>query len=376
MQTYKPFTMLLACTLLCCSKSDQDQGSGEETVSGVQVDYTMILEHNGQWSGSLINADLEHVFLDNGGSSFNPTEVSELTYREGTTFSQFIKDSDGKGEIAYYDFGAGQEETIDVFEDFGICTLEPKAIAHSPTKLFMAFGLWNEVTLKNDYFIRTIDRKTEEVKDIPVDKEPSQLAFSNNRLFALCLDAKGTGIYSLVVVDANAGNQIHEISLGLDAQKIAINSEGNILVSFAGMHTIIDSSMLKSISEVRYNAGKDPKFGSLTEGVFNDGKLYYRRPKEISGSITQIPAVYDFAGNVATYYYYENFLTEAQLQFEYNIEDTSMVSYDAKNNLILIGYRKAGNAQLGGLLRIKPAPDPKIIDNTNLDGIPYAIFVN
>ena len=57
MRTYKLFNMLLACALLSCSKSDQNQGSEVETGPGVQVDYTMILELNGQWSGSLLTAD-------------------------------------------------------------------------------------------------------------------------------------------------------------------------------------------------------------------------------------------------------------------------------------------------------------------------------
>jgi len=177
-------------------------------------------------------------------------------------------------------------------------------------------------------------------------------------------------------VDTEERKQVHEINLGADARTIAKNSDGNILVSFNGMHIIIDSAILKSISEVRYNAGKEPKFGFLAEGVFNDGKLYYRRSEENTGDIPQIPAVYDFSRNMITLYYYENWLTAEQLQFEYNIGDTSMVSYDPKNNLILIGYRKKGNDQLGGILRIKPAPEPKFIDNTDLEGVPYAVFVN
>ncbi len=376
MQTYKLYAMLLACTLLGCSTSEQDQGTGVETGPGVEADYTMILAKNGQWSGALLNANLEHILLNNDGSSFNTTEAPLLTYREGTTFSLFKKKTECEGEVIIYDFGNGQEQTYKMFDDMGICKLNPKALAHSTSQLYIAYALWNEVSLKNDYFIRIIDRKTKAIKDIPLDKEPLQLAFSNNRLFLLCLDAKVTGIHSLIVVDTQTEKQIHEMNLGLEAQEIAKNSNGNILVSFASMHIIIDSSLLKSISEVRYSEGKEPKFGVLTDGVFNDGKLYYWRPKETTGSVPQIPAVYEFAGNVATLYYYENFLTSAQLQFEFSIGETSMVSYDAKNNLILIGYRKSSNSKLGGLLRIKPAPEPKLIDNIDLEGVPYAVFVN
>jgi hypothetical protein len=53
-----------------------------------------------------------------------------------------------------------------------------------------------------------------------------------------------------------------------------------------------------------------------------------------------------------------------------------MVSFDAKNNLILIGYKKKGDNAKGGLMRIKPIPDPKFLDNVNLEGIPMALFPN
>lgn len=376
MRTYKLCLMLLACSLLGCNKSDQDQGSEIETETGIEADYTMILAQNGQWSGTRFHADLENISLSGDGSPFTTTAEPVFTYKEGTTLSLFKKKTECEGEIIFYDFSTGKKETTEVFDDLGVCKLDPKGLSHSSAQLFVAYALWNQVSLKNDYFVRIIDRKTEEIKDIPLNKEPLQLVFSNNRLFVLGLDAKNTGIYSLIVVDTQERKQIHEMDLGMDAQTLAKNSDGNILVSFASMHTIIDSAILKSISEVRYNAGKEPKFGSLANGVFNDGKLYYPWPKESNGNIPQIPAVYDFSQNMITLYYYENWLTSEQLQFEYNIEDTSMVSYDPKNNLILIGYRKKGDNQLGGMLRIKPVPEPKFIDNTDLDGVPYAVFVN
>lgn len=376
MQTYKLYLMLLACALLGCSKSDQGPDSEKKTESGAEAEYTVILTKNDKWSGTQFNANLEKISLNQDGGPFTTTIVPELSYREGIALSLFKKKTECEGEIIFYDFDAGKKESAEVFGDLGVCKLFPKGLAHSSSHLFMAYGLWNEVSLKNDYFVRIIDRRTKETKDIPLNKEPLQLVFSNNRLFVLGLDAKVNGIYSLIVVDTEERKQVHEINLGADARTIAKNSDGNILVSFNGMHIIIDSAILKSISEVRYNAGKEPKFGFLAEGVFNDGKLYYRRSEENTGDIPQIPAVYDFSRNMITLYYYENWLTAEQLQFEYNIGDTSMVSYDPKNNLILIGYRKKGNDQLGGILRIKPAPEPKFIDNTDLEGVPYAVFVN
>jgi hypothetical protein len=99
-------------------------------------------------------------------------------------------------------------------------------------------------------------------------------------------------------------------------------------------------------------------------------------PTELSPAYPHIPAVYDFGTNTATLYLYENLFSLEKLTLEYEIDDTTMVSFDAKNNLMLIGYRKKNQTHLGGLLRIKPAPDPKFIDNTNLNGVPRAIFLN
>ena len=38
------------------------------------------------------------------------------------------------------------------------------------------------------------------------------------------------------------------------------------------------------------------------------------------------------------------------------------------------GYKKKGNQSRGGLIRIKTTPNPVLIDNTNLEGIPIKIF--
>ncbi len=100
-------------------------------------------------------------------------------------------------------------------------------------------------------------------------------------------------------------------------------------------------------------------------------------PTNFSGtSYPNIPAVYDFENNTAILYYYENFLSEQEQLVEFEIGDTSMVSYDAKNNLILIGYQKSGDPDKGGLLRIRPIPNPAFIDNIDLNGVPFQMYTN
>ena len=71
----------------------------------------------------------------------------------------------------------------------------------------------------------------------------------------------------------------------------------------------------------------------------------------------------------------ENFLTETELDIKYNIAETTAIAYDNKNNYVLIGYKKNGSADEGGILRITPSPDFKLIDNLDLEGVPQTIFV-
>ena len=53
-----------------------------------------------------------------------------------------------------------------------------------------------------------------------------------------------------------------------------------------------------------------------------------------------------------------------------------MVAYDAKNNLLLVGYVKSDDQDTGGLLRILLSdPTHLFVDNIDLDGVPYEIFI-
>ena len=88
-----------------------------------------------------------------------------------------------------------------------------------------------------------------------------------------------------------------------------------------------------------------------------------------------VAAMYDFETNNTVLYAYENFLTETQRDLEFEIKSTTMVGYDEKNNLLLIGYSKTGGSKKGGLLRIKLGLEPEFVDNLDLDGAPYALFI-
>ncbi len=41
---------------------------------------------------------------------------------------------------------------------------------------------------------------------------------------------------------------------------------------------------------------------------------------------------------------------------------------------MLIGYQKSLEKNLGGIIRIKPTPNPKLIDHIDLNGVPIYIY--
>lgn len=377
MKTYNIFYMLLAWMVIGCSTSDDGQDNGDNgKETGEDADYTVLVSNGGVISGILLNASIDVLTLDPDDSPFGSTAKPQHTYRDGTQFSFYKEKPDCVGEITKYDFNGDTSIALAVFSDLNNCELSVKAVAHSENSFFLAYKVPTD-TKDEHFFVRAMDMDSDDsdFTDIELDQEPVQMTYANNRLFILGFN-EDDGKNALLVLDTDDNELIHEINLDLDVQKISKNSDGNILVSYENLHLEISSSTMGILSTTRYEEGKEPKFG-FTESEYFDivGNLYYPRPTEPSDEYPTIPAVYDFDSNTATLYFYENFLSTEQRKFEYEIGDTSLVSYDAKNNLILVGYRKSGSTNLGGLLRIKPAPDPKFIDNIDLDGVPYAISI-
>ncbi|MGB5821582.1 MAG: hypothetical protein WBG90_19020 [Saonia sp.] len=374
MKTYNIWYVLLALLVIGCSESEDGQGTGnDDDVIGVAVDYSLLLTNNGMLSGSLLNANIDVITANPAPSPFGTTVAPSVTYRDGTVLSYFENKSDCSGEVSTYDFDDDAFNKVAVFQDVLDCELSVKAIAHSNNSLFIAYSVPTADPKLTNFFIRVVDIDSADFVDVVLEKEPKQLIFSGDRLFILSIDEDISEKNALVVLNAETNTLVHEVNLDLDVQKIAKNTNGDILVSYPNLHLVINKTTLGIISTVRYADGKEAKFGFSERSYFDSlGNLYFQRPSD-TGDFPHIPAVYDFSTNTAILYFYENFLTEQQ-RFEFDPEDTSMVSYDAKNNLILIGYKKSGDTK-GGLIRIKPAPDPKFVDHIDLDGVPYDIFV-
>ncbi|WP_411030955.1 hypothetical protein [Spongiimicrobium sp. 3-5] len=376
MKTYSLFWMLLACVILGCSSSDDTELENPgETETGADADYTVLVSASGTLSGVLLNANKDVITLNPGSSPFGSTLNPEQTYIDARHFTFYKETSSCSGEITKHNFEDDSTEVVTIFTNSDPCDILVKAVAHSMQDVYAAYQVLS-ASKDERFFVRLATIGSDDDReDIALDKEPLQLVQSGNHLFILTFN-EDDGKNALVVLDTDSNELIHEINLDVDVEKIAKNSEGNIIVSYPELHLEINGSTMGVISTIRYDDGKEPKFGSSKTAHFDIlGNLYYQWTTDSSSEYPTVPAVYDFGSNTAILYFYENFLTPEQRQFQFEIGDTSTVAFDAKNNLILIGYSKSGSSGQGGLLRIKPIPDPEFVDNIDLPGVPYTIFV-
>ncbi len=375
MKTYNLFSLLLVCLLFSCSKSDDGGDGGGTTNPGADADYTLLFETGSTFKSTLLNANADLVTFNAADSKFTDIGTPELLYKDGTVFSFYQKKGACSGEILKYDFNDDSSHEAVLFDDLGDCDLTAYAIAHSNDKLYIAYGL-KEPMLAADYFIRVIDLNASESSfvDVTVSKKPTDLVFTNNRLFILSLDEEVANENFLVVMDASNDTMIIEMNLGFNAHKLIKNVDNNLIVSYDELHTLMNSQTL-ALQYVQYQEGIEPKFTDSNSNNFDDtGKMYYETPPGENSIYPIVPAIYDFGENLVILYAYENFLTEAQRNLEYEIETTTMVDFDIKNDYMLIGYKKKGS-QKGGLLRIRTGAEPAVIDNIDVDGIPHSIIV-
>lgn len=376
MKTYNLFYALLALVVIGCTKSDDGNNSTDET-KGAKASYSLILNHSGLLSAIDLSVDGEELSVSEKESAFPTMDEPQLRFQEDHVLSLYHTKGDCSGELTVYDFDDDTSQVYGVFDDLDACKVSANAILSTDTKMYIAYGV--EVTSKkNNYYVRVLDSGSGEggFTDVVLDEKPLQMAFANERLFVLTLDGDDTGKNGLAVVDSKTDTVIYSELLSFGARTIFKGPEGNIIVGYDGLHSTIDPATL-AIGSTLYQEGSEPNFAVAAAKTFDDdGKMYYDMVSDGHSVYPVIPAVYDFADNSAVLYAYENFLTESQQKFEYAIENTTVVSYDDKNNFILVGYKKTGSEGKGGLLRIKPVPNPKLIDNLDTDGIPYGILVD
>jgi len=378
MKTYNLFYACMALLVLIgCSKTesgDSGNNGGEKTV---QANYTLIVNNQGNLSGTLFNVEDEALTIKTEESKFTSMSTPDLSFDENSVLTTYTTKTNCSGTLTVHDFNDNSNVSFDVFSDLGACNLTVKSIARKGNKLYLAYELHITSTL-DEFYVRALDVSVAvpTFVDVELEQRPIELAYANNRLFVLGLDEALTDENSITAIDASANSVIHTQLIGFDVRRIFTNPANNIIISYDNLHSTLNSVTM-ALSYTSYGEGKEPNFTESSTLHFDSaGKMYYQMSPTAYSEFPVIPAIYDFSKNLTVLYAYENFMTETQLNFEFNIEKTTMVSYDEENDLLLIGYKKTSGANKGGLLLIKPAPDPELLNSIDVVGIPTAIFVN
>ena len=372
MKTYGIFYALLVFVVFGCSSSEVTDIPKEEEESFYNADYVLLQSNNDQLSVQLLNATESTMNLSGAQSTFESVLLPEITFRKGTTFAYYSRLTECSGQVTIHDFKDDTASTYALFGDLVECNLNTTSIAIKDGILYVSYVV-EETAKISKYYVRAIDLAIEEDNfiDIELDKKPLQMDYANGRLFVLTIDLEITDENSLSVIDMGSQTLIHEIGLGYDVERIFADTDQNMIISYQELHTVLNSITM-GVQYISYEDGKEPMFYSSKSNSFDsEGRLFYIRPEtEFSG----IPAIYDFTDNLALLYYYANFLTASQLEFEFNIGKTTMIGYDDINNVMLVGYQKKDDESKGGLLRIQLEPEPEFLDNLDINGIPYAVF--
>lgn len=378
MKSYFTICTLFALVLFGCSKSDNGSDEdGEKKMTSIDADYVTLLSKNGNLKPQLLNANAELITLNPVESALAEKLIPDLSFIDGFNFLQYHSDGNCGGQVSIHNFNSDTTIEIPVFTDFNDCNLTTTSIAKFEDFIFISY----EITSANpsSYLVRIIDASTVEMSsvDVTLDEKPVDLTFANNRLFILTVDELVTDENNLFVMDMSSKTLVHEMGLGYGVRRIFTDIEDNVIISYNELHTTLNSSTM-AFEYTQYESGTEPKFAASESSNFDlEGRIFYPMEPSSNSSYPLVPAIYDFSKKLVILYAYENFLTEAKRNFEYEIETTTAVGYDEKNGLMLIGYKKINSASKeGGLLRIKLAPDPAFIDNIDLDGIPVEIMIN
>ena len=379
MKYYYLSFVLFALIFGSCSKSeepiDPNNEEGEQQI--VSVGYNLIVAKDGMLSGTLMTADAEKLEIADGESKFSPVSEPQLTYDEGNVLTLYSTKSACRGKISIYSHNSGSSKSFDVFTDLGTCELTAMALLNSGNRIYIGYD--RKIGVDNsEHYLRIIDISGADPvsTDISLDFSAVGLAYANNRLFVLGLDDEGSKENKITVFDAATNNKLYGNNLGYDARTIFKDPKGNVIVGYDELHTTINSATF-AFEYTNYNLETAPNFVSSPTLKFDsNGKLYYAVTAGVNSTYDKIPAIYDFDANSAVLFAYENFLTEAQRNFEFEIENTTLVQYDEVNELILVGYKKSGEEGKGGLLRIDAVSGPIVKGSIDLDGVPFAIYMD
>tara|TARA_R110002153_G_scaffold30587_7_gene93847 strand:- start:5866 stop:6990 length:1125 start_codon:yes stop_codon:yes gene_type:complete len=374
MKTYNIVAyFIMALSFVACEKSSEE--STEEIAIEAPTNYTVFLSSGNNLNAVVLGTPNDELIVKNSVASFSEIPSEYVKFRDSDEIS-FYYTSNCQANIELYNAANYTTNSFQVFQDLDPCAIEVTAITHTAELIFIAYE--RELLgkdMQNVVRIISLNNSGENHIDISLDKKPVDLITSSNRLFVLTLNEFVTDEYHLSVFDLNTNQQIVELDLGYNALKLFKNNSEQVLISYPELHTTLDPISLDK-TYTTYSENTAPDFITTKDSFLDSsGKMYFQKAM-LNTEIDMVPAIYDFQTNNTVVYLFENFLTESDINVKYRIATTTSIGYDEQNNYMLIGYQKKGEVNKGGILRITPAPDFKIIDNIDLDGVPQTIFVN
>ena len=373
MKTYKFVAIIvMAFGFVSCEKSSGE--IPEELTYSSKGDYTVILKSNNELKATILGDSKEGLVVQSEAIGFKEIPDNAFKFRTSEEIS-FYYTSSCQAFIQLYDATDDDRTVFSVFEDVNPCDIYVTAIAHTDDEIFVSYE--RELVGKDKlYMIRSISiaSKGSEISDIELNKKPIDLMPSSGRLFVMTKNEFITDEFHLSVIDLDSKESLIELDLGNDATKLFKNKEEQIIIGYPELHTTLNPITLDK-SYTTYGNYTSPGFINTSNTYIDVKGIFYFQKTVESSSVTTVPASYDFKKNSTVVYLYENFLSETELNVKYSIASTTAIGFDDDNGFILIGYQKKGQSEKGGMLRISPAPDFKIIDNIDLEGIPQNIFV-
>lgn len=373
MKTYTYLVGILPMVFLAACSTSTTEPLETETPIEIKADYTVLLSNNQSLGLKSIKASNTILNLGEGTITFPNFEDTEITFSDGEIFSFYNLSENCDGHVLVYDFNDNTHKSLEAFLNIDACSIEVTAIAHWGSYIGLAY-IKSDIGKEDSYYVRIINTEEGDATavDVSLDLKPLGLSASNGKLFVLTIDDQITDENGLSVIDLVEESIIFEKMLGYNAKRIFKDSDGNIIISYPELHTTLNNSNF-SEAYTQYGATLRPELFSSPYYFFDlEDNLYYIKKTETEVSI---PAFYDFQQNKVILYYFENYLTDQQLNTELNIQSATAVGFDAENNFILVGYRQKDNTNLGGILRLTPTPDFSYVDHIDLDGIPKAILV-
>ena len=368
---------LLAGLWLVASCSKPDTPSGQEgPVAGVSADYTVLTGAEGMLQAEYFHTDGLTLEAFEPEAPFASQAFPALFYLDASSFTYLIDEAGCPASAAWYETRDGHYLEREVLDGLDPCQTEVLTMFHSGTDLYLGLQNTEGGDKPPAYWVRHIPLEGGAATDYLLRAKPQALTRIGSRVFVITLDAFDTLQNTLEVLTADLLEPVHSLEIGFDAHTLVRLDASRLLVSYPDKHLVLDVASLQVIQTVRYPEGLAPGFCGKAPLVSENGsRLFYLYSAPLDGGqVQQIPALYDLDRNTAVLYYFENFLSPVELDFEYDVSEATAIGFDAGNEYLLVGYARSQDPLRGGFFRLDIGPDFRLVDQTDLPAPPLAVF--